>query len=224
MAGESSKVMTVAVLGGTGKEGAGLVMRWARAGYRVIIGSRSAEKAETKAAEYNEILGENLLVGMTNESAAAAADIAVLTVPYSAHRPTLESVKDALQGKILVDVTVPLQPPKVRSVHIPEGLAACLEAQTLLGDGVKVVAAFQNTSAVHLKKLDHQVDSDVLIAGDDVDAKEEVTRLVEVIDGMRAVDAGPLVNAIAIEAMTPVILYINKQHKTSAGIRITGID
>jgi NADPH-dependent F420 reductase len=191
----------------------------------VLIGSRDADRAAAKAEELNAILGGDVIQGLSNVDAAAEADLVVLSVPYSAHRAILESVKDVIQGKILVDVTVPLQPPQVRTVYIPEGKAASLEAQALLGDGVRVVAAFQNISAVHLKKLDHAIDSDVLVCGDDEDAKNDVFHLIEAINGMRPVDAGSLANAVAIEALTPVLLYINKRYKVpGAGIRITGLE
>jgi NADPH-dependent F420 reductase len=222
---EKSTVMTIAVLGGTGKEGSGLVLRWANSGYRVLIGSRAAERAEAKADELNAMLGGNVIRGLGNVDAAREADLVVLSVPYAAHEPILESVKDEVQGKILVDVTVPLLPPAVRKVHVPEGHAASLEAQALVGDGVRVVSAFQNISASHLMKLNESIDCDVLVCGDDADAKQEVMRLVEAVDGMRGIDAGPLANAVAAEALTPVLLYINKQYKVpGAGIRITGIE
>ncbi|HMM27001.1 MAG: NADPH-dependent F420 reductase [Chloroflexota bacterium] len=215
----------IAVIGGTGKEGSGLALRWAHSGYEVLIGSRDAERAAEKADELNRVLGKTVLRGLDNASAAAAAELVVLTVPYQAHKPILESIKEAAQGKILVDVTVPLQPPAIRTVHIPEGKAASLEAQALLGPEVRVVAAFQNISHTHLKDLDDPVDSDVLMASDDDEAKHEVARLIEAIPGMRAIDIGPLANAIAAEALTPVILYINKRYKApGAGIRITGLD
>lgn len=217
-------VITVGVLGGTGKEGSGLAMRWALQGYRVIIGSRDADRAATRAAELNEQIGGDYIVGLGNDDAAQQAEIVVLSVPYSAHKPTLEGVKPHLDGKILVDVTVPLQPPKVRTVHLPPGQAAALEAQALLGDAVRVVSAFQNVSAVKLKKTDMDVECDVLVTGDDDDAKQQVIRLVEAA-GMRGIDAGPLANAVAIEALTPVLLYINKAYGIkSSGIRITGIE
>lgn len=220
-----SKFLTIAVLGGTGKEGSGLVLRWAQHGYRVLIGSREAERAAAKADELNAILGASLIQGMSNEEAAAQADIVVLSVPYSAHQAILEAVKEQVQGKVLVDVTVPLQPPDVRTVHVPPGKAASLEAQALLGDGVKVVAAFQNVGAAHLKDLEHSVNCDVLICADDPEAKAHVAQLVEAIPGMRAIDAGPLANAVAAEALTPVLLYINKRYKVpGAGIRITGLE
>ena len=219
------KMLTIAVLGGTGKEGSGLVLRWARSGYRVLIGSRSAERAQNKAAELNEVLGETLIQGMDNVQAAHEADLVVLSVPYAAHEAILQSVKDEVQGKILVDVTVPLKPPQIRTVYVPEGKAASLEAQALLGDGVRVVAAFQNVGAAHLKNLRHSVNCDVLICGDDAEAKAEVAQLVEAIDGMRAIDAGPLANAVAVEALTPVLLYISKRYKVSGpGIRVTGLE
>lgn len=222
---KDTKFLTIAVLGGTGKEGSGLVLRWAQSGYRVLIGSRAAERAEAKATELNETLGDDVIVGMSNVDAATEADLVVLSVPYSAHKPILESVKDAVQGKILVDVTVPMNPPAIRTVHVPEGHAASLEAQAYLGDGVRVVSAFQNVSAVHLKDLQHTVNSDVLMCGDDDEAKTEVAQLIEAIPGMRAVDAGPLANSVAAEALTPVLLYINKHYKVvGAGIRITGLE
>jgi NADPH-dependent F420 reductase len=225
LASNALKVLTLAVIGGTGKEGSGLILRWARSGYRVLIGSRDAGRAETKAHELNEILGDTLVRGMNNVDAAVQADIIVLSVPYAAHRPILESIKDAVQGKILIDVTVPLQPPAIRTVHVPEGTAASLEAQSFLGDGVRVVAAFQNVGAAHLVELQYPVNLDVLVCGDDDDAKNEVFQLISAIEGMRPIDAGPLANAVAAEALTPVLLYINKRYQViGAGIRITGLE
>jgi len=219
------KVLTVAVIGGTGKEGSGLAMRWAQSGYRVLIGSREAERAVAKAQEMNDQLGDTLVQGLSNADAASQADVVVVSVPYAAHREILASIKEGVQGKIVVDVTVPMQPPDIRRVYVPEGKAASLEAQALLGDGVRVVAAFQNVSASHLKDLKHSVNCDVLVCGDDEEAKREVSQLVEAVQGMRAIDAGPLVNAVAAEALTPVLLHINKRYKVAgAGIRITGLE
>lgn len=223
-ASDRGTVIVVGVLGGTGKEGSALAMRWAVNGYQVIIGSRDADRAASRAAELNEELGGEYITGMDNAATAAAADVVVLSVPYDAHKATLESVKEHLAGKVLVDITVPLKPPKVRTVHLPEGQAAALEAQALLGDDVRVVAAFQNISYIKLEKLDSDVDCDVLVCGNDATAKADVIRLVEAA-GMRGIDAGLLPNAIAIEAFTPVLLYINKQYGVkSSGIRITGIE
>ena len=215
---------TLAILGGTGKEGAGLVMRWALHGYRVIIGSRSEDKAKTRAAEMNSELGADYLTGLANAEAADAAAIVVLSVPYGAHQATLHSVRDQCQGKILVDLTVPLQPPEIMAVNLPKGGAAALEAQTLLGPDVTVVAAFQNVSAVKLKKLDQPVDCDVLVCADDQGARAAVIELVAAA-GMRGLDAGGLKNAVAAESLTPVLLHINKTYGVQgAGIRITGLD
>lgn len=220
---DEKTVLTVAVLGGTGKEGSGLALRWASSGYKVLIGSRDAQRGADKAVELNKLLGGDYISGMSNEDAAAQAHIVVLSVPYDAHHQTLESVKSYLDGKILVDVSVPIKPPVVTSVYVPEGHSAALEAQQMLGDKVRVVAAFQNVSAVHLKKLEHPVDCDVLVCGDHEEAKQNVIQLVEAA-GMRGVDAGPLKNAVAVEALTPVLLYINKKYQVKgSGIRITGL-
>ena len=222
--GNAPIMMSVAVLGGTGKEGSALAMRWALNGYKVIIGSRTEEKAKTRVAELNTELGGDYLVGMANEDAAKEGEIVVLSVPYGAHKPTIEGVKDQLAGKVVVDLTVPLAPPKIMSVNVPEGKAAALEAQSYLDNDAKVVAAFQNVSAVKLKQLDKAVDCDVLVCGDDDDAKADVIRLVEAAS-MRGIDAGSLENAVAVEALTPVLLYINKKYKVKgAGIRITGVE
>ncbi|UCC86248.1 MAG: NADPH-dependent F420 reductase [Anaerolineales bacterium] len=216
---------TVAVIGGTGNEGPGLALRWAMSGqYQVIIGSRQQEKAERVAAELNARLGKALIRGMVNPSAADAADLVVLTVPYSAHIPTLESIRAELSGKILVDVTVPLQPPKVSRVHIPPGGSATAEAQALLGNDVRVVAAFQNVGAAHLDDPDHPVQCDVLVCGDDKEAKAEAIALAAAA-GMRGLDAGPLQNAVVIEGLTAVLIGINIRYKIKgAGILITGLD
>lgn len=215
---------TLAILGGTGKEGAGLAMRWALHGYRVIIGSRAEEKAKTRAAEMNSELGGDYLTGLANADAATAADIVILSVPYSAHRATLNAVNNQCQGKILVDLTVPLQPPAITKVNLPAGGAAALEAQALLGPDVAVVAAFQNVSAIKLKQLGQAVDCDVLVCADDKDARATAIELVEAA-GMRGVDAGALKNAVAAESLTPVLLHINKTYGIQgAGIRITGLD
>jgi hypothetical protein len=215
---------TVAVLGGTGNEGPGLARQWAKSGrYRVIIGSRQAEKAAGVAAELNEKLGQNLLEGLANEDAAKAADICVLTVPYSAQGPTLTQLREVLQGKILVDVTVPLKPPRVSHVNVPPGGSAGQEAQAILGEGVRVVSAFQNISATHLSEDHDHIDCDVLICGDDKEAKAEAIALAEAA-GMRGIDAGPLQNAVVVEGLTAVLIGINIRHKVKgAGIKITGI-
>lgn len=215
---------TLAVLGGTGQEGPGLALRWAKSGrYKVIIGSRQKEKAGRVAAELNDRLGQPLITGMVNEDAARAAELCVLTVPYAAQGPTLAGLKELLQGKILVDVTVPLKPPKVSHVNVPPGGSAGQEAQAILGQGVRVVSAFQNIGFGHLADPDHEIDCDVLICGDDKAAKAEVIALAEAA-GMRGIDAGPLQNAVVVEGLTSVLIGINIRHKIkSSGIKITGI-
>ncbi|MBT3315432.1 MAG: NADPH-dependent F420 reductase [Anaerolineae bacterium] len=214
--------ITLAVLGGTGKEGKGLAYRWAKAEYKVLIGSRINEKAKTAANDLNEMLGKELVKGLENINAAEKADILVLTVPYSAHKSTLESIKEAAQGKIFVDVTVPLVPPKVTKVQMPKAGSAAQEAQEILGENVNVVAAFQNISHEHLFD-DHPVDCDVLVTGKGKAARLEVLKLVEAA-GMKGWDAGVIENAAVVEGMTSLLIYINKQNMVkSAGIKITGV-
>lgn len=217
-------LLTIAVLGGTGKEGKGLAYRWAKAGYRVLIGSRVSERAVTTAAEIMEMLeGSSSLVGMTNLEAAQQADIAVLTVPYAAHRETLEGVKDALKGKLLIDVTVPLVPPKVTKIQMPPEGSAAQEAKAILGDDAQVVAAFQNISH-ELLLTDEEVDCDVLVTGSSKDARAEALTLVEAA-GLTGWDAGPIENSVVVEGLTSVLINVNKQYgSTHAGIRITGVD
>jgi 8-hydroxy-5-deazaflavin:NADPH oxidoreductase len=220
----SDLLMTIAVLGGTGKEGKGLVYRWAKAGYRVVIGSRATEKAQAAAAEVSAMLGGNASVeGLDNLSAAQKADIVVLAVPYAAHKDTLETVKETLQGKILVDVTVPLVPPKVTKVQMPPAGSAAQEARQILGEGVEVVDAFQNISYEHLI-AEKGVSCDVLVTGTSKAAREEVLKLVEAA-GLIGWDAGPLENSVVVEGLTSLLIYMNKQYgSTHAGIKITGIE
>ena len=187
---------TIGVLGGTGSEGKGLAMRWAYAGYPVIIGSRDAERARAAATEIAARLPKVSIAGMDNRAAAERADIAVLTVPYAAHQATLTSVKEALRGKILVDVTVPLVPPRVTRVQLPPEDSAAVAAQALLGQAVRVVSAFQNVSAHLLEALDGSVDCDVLICGDDKEARDKVVALAEAA-GMRGIHGGGLANSVA---------------------------
>ena len=224
MTAEKGPARVLAILGGTGKEGAGLAMRWALAGYDVIIGSRSEDKAKMRAAEMNEELGGDWLRGLSNAAAAEAADWVVLSVPYGAHRATLEGVAEWCRGKVVVDLTVPLRPPEIGAVNLPAGAAAALEAQAILGADVLVAAAFQNVSAVKLRQLDRAVDCDVLVCADAIEAKQAAMRLAEAA-GMRGLDAGPLKNAVAVESLTPLLLHINRAYGTSgAGIRITGLE
>jgi 8-hydroxy-5-deazaflavin:NADPH oxidoreductase len=214
---------TIAVLGGTGKEGGGLALRWAHRGHRVILGSRSAERAAEAAEAMNVTLGSTLVSGSANPEAAAAADIVVLAVPYAAQQPTVDEVRDALAGKILIDVTVPLVPPKVSRVQLPEGGSAVELVQKKLGESVRVVSAFQNISAHHLTRLDEDVECDVLVCADDPTAADQVVALAEEI-GLRAWNAGPLANSVVAEGLTSVLIALNRRYKVpGSGIRITGV-
>lgn len=225
MATESLPVL--AILGGTGDLGTGLARRWAQAGYRVIIGSRTLDKAETAAEDLRAIMAERgaaavNVEAMENLAAAEAAAIVVITVPFSHQKSTLELVAPALQGKILIDVTVPLVPPRVARVQLPPEGSAGQIAQDLLGEGVAVVSAFQNVAAAHLQDTG-AVDCDVLVCGDKKDARAEVIKLVEAA-GLRGFHAGMIANAAAAEALTSVLITINKQYSCHAGIRISGLD
>jgi 8-hydroxy-5-deazaflavin:NADPH oxidoreductase len=223
MTGQTAPISIIAILGGTGQEGGGLALRFAKAGHRVILGSRSAARAAQRAAEMNTRLGGEGVSGADNLAAASAADTVVLTVPYAAQRATVEEVREALSGKILIDATVPLVPPKVSRVQLPAGGSAAAAIQALLGDTVRVVSAFQNVSAYHLDDLDHPVDCDVLVCGDDPSAREVVIGLAAEI-GLTAWHAGPIVNSAAAEALTSVMIFINRHYKSpGSGIRITGV-
>jgi len=215
-------LLTIAVLGGTGKEGKGLAYRWAKAGYQVLIGSRYSEKAVTVASEIMELLeGESSIVGATNREVAQQADIVVVTVPYSGHREILESVKEVLTGKLVIDTTVPLVPPKVSRVQMPPAGSAAQEAREILGENVEVVAAFQNISYEHLLN-DEEVECDVLVTGSSKKARQEALMLVEAA-GLVGWDAGPIENSVVVEGLTSVLININKQYgSTHAGIKITG--
>jgi len=214
--------MKIGIVGGTGREGRGLGVRWAKAGHDIFIGSRKAEKGIAKAAEFSEEFGVSLQGG-DNVAACNHAELIVVTVPYSAHRSTFESIKDAVGDKVLVDITVPIKPPKVRSVNLPEGQSAALEARTLLDEGARLVAALHHISSEHLSDPGHTFDCDVLVCGDDKEARAAVITLISDL-GLRGIDAGVLKNAIALESLTPVLLHINRRYKSvGSGIRITGI-
>ena len=214
---------TIGIIGGTGKEGKGLAYRWAKAGHKVLIGSRSEEKALAAAADLAALLpSEARVQGLGNLAAVQQCDIAVLTVPFAAHAETLLGLKEALQGKILIDVAVPLNPPKVTRVSMPPEGSAAQQAQSILGEGVQVVAAFQNISYEHLLK-DEPVACDVLVCGTGKEARQTVINLARDA-GLTAWDAGVIENAVVVEGLTSVLIGLNIQHKVgSAGIKITGI-
>ncbi|MFT4998003.1 MAG: NADPH-dependent F420 reductase [Flavobacteriales bacterium] len=223
----NEEIKTIAILGGTGDLGTGLARRWVEAGYTVIIGSRTEEKALAAAEDLKTVMAErgvdNIAVqAMENLAAATTADLVVVTVPFSHQASTLELVKDALQGKILIDVTVPLVPPKVAKVQMPEEGSAGQIAQALLGKEVSVVSAFQNVAAHHLQE-GKGIDCDVLVTGNNIEAREVVIGLVEAA-GMRGFHAGPIANAAAAEALTSILIAINRRYKCHAGIQITGLE
>lgn len=217
----------IAIIGGTGKEGQGLAYRWAKAGYPVIIGSRNREKADAAKTAIMELLTSSGVKDFwieTNENELAVQDceIAVLTIPYEFHDETLLNLKDSLMGKFLVDVTVPLVPPKVSTITIPPDGSLGLHTQLILGNEVKVITAFQNISFELLMK-DEPVQCDVLVCGVDKESREIGLRLVEDA-GLTGWDAGPLENSIIPEGLTSVLIRINKKFGVhSAGIKITGV-
>lgn len=216
--------MNIAVLGGAGAMGSGLAWRLARAGHDVIIGSREPERGEAKASEIGARLGADAgtIRGASYEAAAGDADLAILTVPFASQADILGRVKDHLAGKVLIDCTVPLRPPKVGRVQLPPEGAAALIAQDILGPETPVVSAFQNVGA-QLLQNDAPIACDVLVCADDKDARALGVEIASAA-GLRGIEAGPLANAAAAEALTSILIQINRRYKADhAGIRITGL-
>lgn len=220
--------MTIAILGGTGPQGRGLALRFARAGVPVVLGSREADRAQAIADELNAKLAEAgvdhaPVSGADNIAATQAATrLVLLAVPYAAHEDTLKAVRDALSGKILVDVVVPLAAGNPRLYAAPAEGSATEAAQALLGEMIPVVGALHNVSAHVLNDLDHEINCDVLICGDDAAAKDELQALIEKI-GIRGYDAGPATSARCVEALTPILIRLNISKKvpfSHAGLRI----
>ncbi|MCE1255557.1 MAG: NADPH-dependent F420 reductase [Anaerolineae bacterium] len=219
----SDKKECIGILGGTGKEGKGLAYRLAEAGYPVIIGSRQVEKAQITVSELTGLKHKNELRLLADEnlSAAQKADLLIITVPYSAHKEIFNSIKDVVNGKIIIDVTVPLVPPKVTRVQMPPAGSASMEAQEILGDRASVVTAFQNISYEKLLS-DGDINCDVLVCGQK-DARQRVIEIIQSI-GLIAWDAGVLENSVVVEGLTSILIGLNKQFGIqSAGIKITGI-
>ena len=208
----------IAIIGGSGELGSGLAALWSAAGYEVVIGSRSADRARAFA----ETVGRGV-AGTDNVSAAQASDVVVIAVPYASHDETLHDIKDAVQGKIVIDAVVPLLPPKVSVVQLPAAGSAAQIAQTILGEGVRVVSAFHTIGAAKLRD-GHRADCDVLVFGNDKAARDIVIGLAGAI-ATRGIDGGVLANSAAAEALTSVLIAINRRYKVrGAGIRITGLD
>lgn len=215
---------TIGIIGGTGREGKGLGYRWALAGHKILIGSRTPEKADAAVAELKEKLaGQGDVSGMVNADAVTNCEIAVLTVPFAAHAATLASLKPQLAGKIMIDVVVPLVPPKVTKVQMPPEGSALLQAKSILGDETRVVDAFQTISYERLLSGE-EIDSDVLVCGDTKEAREIVIGLVKDI-GLKGWDAGVAENSVVVEGLTSILIGLNIKYKVpSAGIRLTGIE
>jgi len=209
--------MKIAILGGTGSLGKGLASRWIKAGHDVLIGSRNLIKAQEVARK----LGLVDSSGMLNDEAANSCEIACLTVPFAHQEEILKSIGNTLDNKILIDTTVPLMPPKVMRVQLPQEGSAALKAQVILGENTIVVSAFQNISA-ELLQTDAHIDCDVLVSADFIDARSAVISLAQDA-GLTAWHAGPLCNSAAAEALTSILIAINKKHSLAhSGIRITG--
>jgi len=212
---------SIAILGGTGDLGTGLAIRWSKAGHKIVIGSRTLEKAQAAVAALQEISPDTPADAMENLDAAAAGDIVVLTVPAEHQISTLDYVKANLAGKILIDVTVPLVPPKVGTVQLPPEGSAGKRAQEFLGEEVMVVTAYQNIAA-HLLQQDVTIECDVLVCGNKKAAREKVIEL-SAQAGMTAWHAGPVANSAAAEALTSILIQINRSGNIShSGIKIIG--
>jgi NADPH-dependent F420 reductase len=221
---DHNKNNIIAIIGGTGNEGKGLAFRWAKAGYQIVIGSRNPLKASETAEDLLKMLPAGARIsGLSNEEATIHCNIAVLSVPYSAHESTLLSLKNFLTGKLIIDVTVPLKPPKITSVQMPSAGSAAQEAFLILGETVMLSAAFQNISYENLMDDSEKASSDVLVTGTSKDARKATLELVKDA-GFLGWDAGPIENSVVLEGLTSILIGINRQFKTTnAGIRITGI-
>ena len=216
--------MIVAILGGTGKEGTGLALRWARAGHQILIGSRSPERAFERARELSRLVPGSLFDGRTNEAAGREGEVVVVTVPHEGHRTLLAPLRPALAGKIVLETVVPLDFKGPRLYAPPPEGSAAEEAQTALVPESRVVAGLHALAAHELSTLDHPLDADVLVCGDDADAKAVVMRLIEDL-GVRALDAGPLTMASVLEGLTAVMVRLNRRYRSkAAALKITGID
>ena len=216
-------VTRIGFIGGTGPEGKGLTYRFALAGHEIVIGSRSAERAGAAASEIGERVAEAAVRGVENADAARDGELIVLTVPFAAQADTLPALRDALDGKIVVSTGVPLafEGGRPSMVAVPEGSAA-EQAQALLPNA-RVVGAFHNLSAAKLWDGDALLEQDVIVCGDDADAKREVMALAEQILGVRAVDGGPLASSRYVEGITALLVAINRRYKARAGVRIVGV-
>ncbi|MCU0974781.1 MAG: NADPH-dependent F420 reductase [Steroidobacteraceae bacterium] len=210
----------IGVIGGTGHLGGALAGRWCQAGYRVVIGSRDAERARAAAAAHAPANG-GAVSGASNREAAREATVVVVAVPFASQEATLAEIRDEVAGKLVVDTTVPLVPPKVMRVQLPPEGSAAVRAQALLGEAATVVSAFHNVAA-HRLATGEPVDCDVLVFGEKREARERVVELAHAV-GLRGLHAGSLANSAAAEALTSILIFINKHYSADgAGLRITG--
>lgn len=215
--------MRIGIVGGTGKEGVGLGLRWAQAGHDVIIGSRDAERARAKAAELAASVAGRPVEGQSNRDAATAADVVVLTVPATGLATTLPELREACRGKVVVSTVVPLTFGGGRLFTPPPQGSAAEAAQEILGAEARVVAAFHHIAAHELAAGDHAIECDLLLCGGDAAAKQLVTELGTSM-GLRSVDVGPLTNAGPLEGITAVLATINRRYKLkNSGIKISGL-
>jgi 8-hydroxy-5-deazaflavin:NADPH oxidoreductase len=215
--------MNIAILGGTGREGAGLGARWAQAGHAIIIGSRDEERARATAIQLRERTGRLTIIGHDNAEAARLGEVVVVALPATGLATTLPALRDACRGKVVVSTVVALDFRGRRLFVAPAIGSSAEEAQTLLPDA-RVVAAFQHIAAHELAETDQPIDCDLLLCGDDVEAKQTVTKLGESM-GLRVIDAGALSNAGPLEGITALLATINRRYKLhNAGIRITGLE
>ena len=212
----------IGVVGGTGKLGAALAGRWAKAGHEVLIGSRSAESAAATAGELSERFSVPVGAG-TNLDVAGRAGIVVCAVPWSAQEERLREIREAVQDKIVIDTTVPLVPPKVMRVQLPPEGSAALKAQAVLGEGVRLVSAFHNVAAPALWSEDDFLDEDVIVVGDSLEGKQVAIDLAASVTGRPGIDGGKLRLARVLEPFTAVLISINRKYKTHSGIRVTGL-
>ena len=214
---------TLAIIGGTGKEGNALAFRFAQAGVRVLIGSRDAAKAQNAANELNVRIGAKNVEGYSNRDAATKADIILLSVPYDGMRPILEELRGAADNKIVINIASSLDPERKSRAKIPAAGSVTAEVQQFLGEATQVVAAFQNIPPEKLESVAEKIDTDVLVCGGNKDARTAAIELIHRI-GIDAFDAGVLANAVAVEALTAVLIAVNIKYKVrGAGIRLTGV-
>ena len=213
----------IGFIGGTGPEGKGLALRFAMAGERVAIGSRDERRAQDAADEVGAVRGGLQVSGGLNESVAAESEIIFIAVPYSGHRPTMESLRDSLDGKVVVDVVAPLRfsGGVASAAEVEEGSAA-QQAQAIVPNS-RVVGAFHNLSAEDLLRPDVKIESDVIVCADDSDAKAQIMQLAETIQAVRAVDGGGLQNSRYVEELTALLININRIYKAHSTIKIVGI-